>query len=148
MKKMHVTTLLAACLFANMAWAAEHTVEMKNAGKDGAMVFEPAVLNVAVGDTVSFVPTDDFHNAESVAGLTPAGSVTWTGEMSKKVSVTVDKEGVYVYKCLPHVVMAMVGVIVAGKPTNLDDVKKNAAALTASFAMNKDRLDTYLAQLK
>ena len=135
-------------LFSITAFAAEYTVEMKNFGSEGMMVFEPSVIKVAVGDTVNFVPKDAAHNSESVQGLTPQGSVTWKGEMSKKVSVTIDKEGIYVYKCMPHTALAMVGVIVAGKPTNLDDIKKKSHALTATFATSKDRLDKYLAQVK
>ncbi len=142
--------LLAALLLVLTAMktlAAEHIVEMKNIGAEGIMVFEPAVLHVAVGDTVHFVPTDLAHNAESVAGLTPEGSVTWTGLMSQKVSVTLDKEGVYVYKCLPHEIMAMVGVIVAGKPTNLEEIKEKSKKVL-KFAAHKDRLENYLAQIK
>jgi len=32
------------------------------------MVFEPALLKNAPGDTVTFVPTDKSHNAESIKG--------------------------------------------------------------------------------
>ncbi len=146
--KLKLLTTLGLTLFASIAIAAEHTVEMKNFGADGPMVFEPGVINVAVGDTVHFVPTDMAHNSESVAGLTPEGSVAWKGDMNQKVSITLDKEGVYVYQCLPHLVLAMVGVIVAGEPTNLEEIKGKSASLTAKFATNKDRLDKYLSQVK
>ena len=139
---------IALTFVASTALAADHTVQMKNAGAEGSMIFEPSVINVAVGDTVHFVPTDMGHNAESVAGLTPAGAATWKGGMGKKVSVTVDKEGVYVYQCAPHSIMAMVGVVVAGKPVNLEEIKANSAKLSASFLMNKDRLEKYLASVK
>lgn len=140
--------LVLAAMSATSVWSEEHTVEMKNTGPDGVMVFAPGFLNVSVGDTVHFVPTDPAHNSESVAGLIPEGATPWKGVMSQKVSVTLDKEGVYVYKCLPHAMMAMVGVVVVGEPTNLDKIKADAAALKATFAMNKDRLDKYLAQAK
>jgi pseudoazurin len=149
--KMNLKSFLTGCclvLSTFNAVAADHNVEMKNGGKDGSMVFEPGVINVAVGDTVHFLPTDQMHNSESVTGLVPAGATMWKGEMNKKVSVTVDKEGVYVYKCTPHTALAMVGVIVAGKPTNLADIKKNAGTLSSKFVTNKDRLDKYLAQVK
>ncbi len=137
---------MVLALVAANVMAAEHTVEMKTAGADGTMVFEPAVIKVAVGDTVHFAPTDVAHNSESVAGLTPESSVAWKGDMSQKVSVTFDKEGIYVYHCLPHAVMAMIGRVVAGKPTNLEAIKANASTLTNTFAMNNDRLDKYLTQ--
>ncbi len=131
-----------------LAIAAEHTVQMKNSGVDGIMVFEPGFLNVAVGDTVHFEPTDVGHNSETVAGLIPAGATPWKSDFGKKISVKIDKNGVYVYQCLPHSMLAMVGVIVAGNPTNLADIKKNVAPLNAKFSMNNDRLNMYLAKVK
>jgi pseudoazurin len=131
-----------------LAIAAEHTVQMKNSGVDGIMVFEPGFLNVAVGDTVHFEPTDVGHNSETVAGLIPAGATPWKSNFGKKISVKIDKNGVYVYQCLPHSMLAMVGVIVAGNPTNLADIKKNVAPLNAKFSMNNDRLNMYLAKVK
>ena len=131
-----------------LAIAAEHTVQMKNSGVDGMMVFEPGFLKVAVGDTVHFEPTDAGHNSESVAGLIPAGATSWKTDLTKKASVKIDKDGVYVYVCSPHSMLAMVGVIVAGNPTNLADVKENVAPLNAKFSMNKDRLNMYLAKVK
>ena len=56
MKKL--ATLLTVLLLTVPAFAAEHTVKMLNSGKDGMMVFEPAVLSVNKGDTVKFVATD------------------------------------------------------------------------------------------
>ncbi|WP_271270627.1 pseudoazurin [Aliamphritea hakodatensis] len=147
---MKLKNLLGAALMCltTGAWAAEIIVEMKNAGADGAMVFEPAVVKAEVGDTVTFVPTDMAHNSELVPGLAPSGAASWKGGIGQAVSVTLDKEGVYVYQCLPHVIMAMVGVIVAGEPDNLDQVIADSAALKGRFVMNKDRLDTYLEQAK
>ena len=126
----------------------DHKVEMKNTGADGIMVFEPAVLRVNVGDTIHFMPTDMAHNSESIEGLTPKGSVTWQGAMNEAVSVTLDKEGVYVYQCLPHAPLAMVGVIVAGEPTNLAEIKEKAIDYSSRFATNKDRLDNYITSLQ
>lgn len=128
--------------------AAEYTVEMKNASIDGTMVFSPAVLQAEVGDTVHFVPVDKGHNAETIAGLIPVGSSGWKGGINEKISVTLDKEGVYIYKCLPHTMMGMVGVIVAGKPVNLEEVRKESIALSNSFAVHKYRLEEYLDRIK
>ena len=64
----------------SVSYAAQnHKVKMKNNGKDGIMVFEPAVLNVEVGDTVTFLPTDMGHNSASVKGLLPSGAKEWNG---------------------------------------------------------------------
>lgn len=139
-----ITGLLAASC--NAVYAAEHEVKMLNSGKDGTMVFEPGFLKVAAGDTVKFVSTDAGHNASS--SITPEGGTTWKGAIGEEISVKMDKDGVYVYTCDPHVVMAMIGVIQVGEATNLDDVKKSSKDLSAKFVMNKDRLENYLAQVK
>ncbi|MEO7223986.1 MAG: pseudoazurin, partial [Devosia sp.] len=50
------TTVLL--MFAAMpSMAANFEVHMLNKGEAGAMVFEPALTKVAVGDTVTFIPT-------------------------------------------------------------------------------------------
>lgn len=147
---MHVRYCLAVLLMllSSLTTGEEHTVLMKNSGADGVMVFEPAVLYVNLGDVIHFEPTDYAHNSESIESLKPEGSVNWQGKLSKKVSVTIDKEGIYVYQCEPHLVMAMVGVIVAGEPHNLEDVKARSAMLSEKFVMNKQRLDDYLNQIE
>lgn len=146
--KLKTIVAFSLFLFATNVLAADHTVEMKNAGADGAMVFEPAILKVEVGDVVNFMPTDMLHNSESIAELIPEGATGWKGDLSKKVSITIDKEGVYVYQCAPHSIMAMVGVIVAGQASNLDKVKEDSADLSKTFVLAKDRLDKYLAEVE
>jgi pseudoazurin len=136
--------LLAAAASAN---AADHTVKMLTAGKDGSMVFEPAFVKVAVGDTVVFTPTEKAaHNSASL--LVPAGAKTWKGGPDQELKVTIDKEGIYLYACQPHKMMGMVGVIQAGKPDNLAAAKAAAAKEAAGFAMGKDRFDKALALVK
>ena len=67
--------------------------------------------------------------------------------MSQDVSVTFNTEGVYVYQCTPHLMMAMVGVIQVGNNNNLEDVKQKADQLKNSFVTNKERLTQYLSEL-
>ena len=143
MKK--ITTLLTVFLLTLPAFAEEHIVKMLNTGKDGMMVFEPGVLSVNKGDTVKFVATDMAHNSAST--LIPAGAKPWKGMMSKDISVTLDTEGVYVYECTPHKMMAMIGVIKVGNATNLDEIKQKSASVKSAFVMNNDRLDKYLAEM-
>ena len=145
MKKL--TTLLTLFLLTVPAVAEEHVVKMLNSGKDGMMVFEPAVLSVNVGDSVKFEATDMAHNSASVQGMIPAGAKPWMGRMSKDISVKFDTEGVYVYECTPHKMMAMVGVIQVGEAVNLDEVKSAASQIKSTFVMNQDRLDDYLSRL-
>ena len=125
----------------------EHTVKMLNNGAGGQMIFEPAVLKVSVGDTVHFKATDAAHNSASIEGMVPDGAKSWAGALSQDISVVMDTEGVYVYQCDPHVMMAMVGVIQVGDAVNLDNIKASAANKKSAFMLNSERLDEYLAQL-
>jgi pseudoazurin len=104
---------IAVAAFAAPASAANHNVQMLSKG--GAMVFSPALVKVAPGDTVTFLPTNPTHNAESIPGMLPPGAKPFKGAMNKPVTVRFDQAGVYGYKCLPHYGMGMVGVVVVGK---------------------------------
>lgn len=115
---------VAAIAMASPAAAADHVVKMLNKGKAGMMVFEPALVKVAPGDTVTFVPTDKSHNAESIAGMLPPGAQVFKGKMNQPIKVTFSKPGVYGYKCLPHYGMGMVGLVVVGNATNLETAEK------------------------
>lgn len=125
----------------------EHIVKMLNSGEGGQMIFEPAVLKVSLGDTIHFKATDAAHNSVSMDGMIPSGAADWAGKLSQDISVVLDSEGVYVYQCDPHVMMAMIGVIQVGEAVNLEDIKMAAADKKSAFMMNSERLDNYLSQL-
>lgn len=125
-----------------------NTVKMLNSSPNGTMLFEPAILNIAVGESVTFEPTDGGHNSASVAGLVPDGADEWQGALGEEIKITFEKEGVYVYQCTPHVMMAMVGVITVGSASNLDQIIIASKELEQNFIMNKDRLTEYLSQVK
>jgi pseudoazurin len=112
---------LLLCAAAMPVAAADHEVQMLNKGDKGAMVFQPDFIRAAPGDTVTFLPTDKSHDAESVKGMLPAGTEPFKGKMSQKITVTVNAEGVYGVKCTPHYGMGMVALILVGKPVNLDE---------------------------
>lgn len=102
------------------AGAAEHEVLMKNKGEAGAMVFEPAVIIAAPGDTVRFVPTDKNHNVEGIKGMLPEGVAPFKSGMNEEYVLTLTAPGLYGVKCTPHVSMGMVALIQAGEaPANL-----------------------------
>ncbi|HEX2803604.1 MAG TPA: pseudoazurin [Sphingomicrobium sp.] len=114
---------VAIAAIASSASAKDHRVKMLNKGSAGAMVFEPAIIKIAPGDTVTFVATDKGHNAETIRGMLPDGAVPFKGKINQEVTVKFAKPGVYGYKCLPHYGMGMVGAIIVGKPTNLGSAK-------------------------
>ena len=142
-----VTVASAAVKKVELSEGSEHTVKMLNSGEGGQMIFEPAVLKVSVGDTIHFKASDMSHNSASVDGMLPDGAESWSGQMNMDISVTLDTEGVYVYQCDPHVMMAMIGVIQVGEAVNMNEIKTASNSLKSSFVMNAERIDTYLSQL-
>ena len=129
--------LLGAC--AAPAIAADFEVKMLNKGADGAMVFEPSALKIAPGDTVTFLPTDKSHNAETIPGLLPDGATAFKGKMNESVTVTFDVPGAYAIKCAPHMGMGMVALVVVGDaPANLDAIKEAKLPKKARDRMNAD----------
>lgn len=122
-KFMMLGALVAGLGMAGMAHAAEVQIKMLNKGTEGVMVFEPAVVKIAPGDTVRFVPADKGHNVESIEAMLPEGAPAVVGKISEEVAVTFDKPGVYGYKCKPHYGMGMVAMVVVGDAPNLDQAK-------------------------
>jgi pseudoazurin len=117
---------LVLSALATPALAKDFTVQMKNQGAAGMMVFEPAFVQAKVGDTVHFVPTDTGHNAEPIPGLLPDGVTEPAGAMGKDYVLTLSKPGLYGIKCKPHYSMGMVALVKAGTGAS-----PNAAAATA-----------------
>ena len=115
-KMLMLATAAVLMTMAGGAFAAEVEVKMLNKGAEGAMVFEPALVKVAPGDTVKFVATDKGHNAETIKGMLPADATPFLGKNGEDVAVTFDKPGVYGVKCLPHYGMGMVAMVVVGTP--------------------------------
>ena len=141
LKMLMVAALLAGA--ASPAFAANHEVQMLNKGADGAMVFEPAQVQVAPGDTVTFIPTDKSHNAETIKEILPEGAEPFKGKINDEIVVTFTEPGAYGVKCLPHLGMGMVALVVVGDaPPNLDQAKDAKLPKKA-----RDRLDAAIAEL-
>ncbi|AZV78595.1 pseudoazurin [Parasedimentitalea marina] len=110
----------AAALFASVAVAENFEILMLNKGEEGAMVFEPAFVAAQPGDTITFIPTDKGHNAETIKGMFPEGFDKFKSKLGKEFSITLDLEGLYGIKCTPHYGMGMVALIQVGEPVNLE----------------------------
>ena len=140
--------VIPVLLFSFELFSEVHTVKMLNQGPTGVMVFEPAVLKINIGDTVTFVATDAAHNSASIPGMLPPNANAWNGQLSRDISVTFDIPGIYGYQCTPHAMMAMVGIIQVGDDSsNLQSVINSASQFKSTFVMNQTRLDDYLSQL-
>jgi pseudoazurin len=133
----------AAALFAALphlgAWAADHKVWMKGSGEQ-PMLFDPAFLKIAAGDTVTFTPRDAGHSVETLSG--PEGTEPFYGSLDRELKVTFSTEGLYAYRCPPHVEMGMVGLIQVGDATTGAD-SAGAAEIPAKA---KSRMKALLAE--
>ena len=138
-----VLGLAAILALPTAGMAADHQVLMVNKDSEGVLMqFEPAFLKVAPGDTVTFVPQDKGHNSEALADKIPEGAEAWKGKINEEITVTLDTEGYYAYRCLPHFALGMVGLIEVGDPGAPD-----AVALTDKLpGKAKTRMEQLIAQ--
>lgn len=137
-----IAASLAALLLTPAAHAENFEVQMLNKGADGAMVFEPAFVKAAVGDTVTFMSTDKGHNVEGIEGMLPAGVAAFKSKAGDDYVLTISAEGIYGVKCTPHYTMGMVALIQAGAPVNLD-----AATAVPQKGKAKTRFEPLFAQV-
>mgnify|MGYP003613490211 CR=1 FL=1 len=108
------TVALALTLLATPTFAADHQVKMLLSGDAGPTVFEPSLVQVAVGDTVTFIPTATMQNAETIPGMLPTGAVPFEGGINEPVTVTFDVPGTYGIECRKQFGIGMVALVVVG----------------------------------
>ena len=126
--------------------AKDFTVKMNTKGTGGVpYTFEPAFVKAAVGDKVTFVPSDPTHNGELIKGMTPDGVAVTKGAMGKPFVLTVTKPGLYGVECLPHYSMGMVGLVQVGPGPSPNLAAAKAAKLPP---LATKRMAPLLAQAK
>lgn len=106
-----LATMLA--MYAAAGHTAEHVINAE------ARIFNPDILYVQPGDTINFVNMTS-HDAKTVEGLIPEGAQPFDSGIGNNISVKFDIEGTYGYVCVPHIGFGMVGLIVVGKPVDID----------------------------
>jgi len=109
-----ITSAAVVITLAGAAAAETFEVQMLNKGAAGTMVFEPASLRVAAGDTVKFIAADKGHNAQTIDGMMPEGAEGFAGKINEEIEITLTEPGVYGVMCKPHFAMGMVMVIAVG----------------------------------
>lgn len=137
-----IAASFATLLLVPAALAENYDVKMLNKGVEGVMVFEPAFVKAAVGDTVTFIPTDKGHNVENIKDMLPEGVEEFKSKIGKDYILTLTAEGLYGVKCTPHYVMGMVALVQAGAPVN-----KEAVASAKLLGKAKARFEPLAAQI-
>ena len=147
MNKIFVFVSFFAVIPSPVAYCAEYMVDAVTTGANGEMmVFNPGYLKVEVGDTVTFKPSDASHNAESF--VSPSTESAFITAMGETATITFSQEGVYLYKCTPHFVLGMVGVIQVGDAVNRDDAIARWKPMEPTVSMNQERMKSYLDQIQ
>ncbi|MBS4313679.1 pseudoazurin [Campylobacter vulpis] len=142
-----VVKIMLLGLFMMSLEAKNYEVKMLDLDSENqTMIFEPAVLHIEVGDSVTFIPTHKSHWTKSV--IVPEGANKFESKLDEKATFTFEKEGVYLYECPPHRMMNMLGLIQVGKAHNLDKIKNAVPKLEKRAMTNQGRLETYVKELK
>ena len=149
MEKIKIYSLCFCLIFTTNLFAAEHQIKMLSSSDGQMMIFEPPVLKINKGDSVKWIAVEPGHNSASIDEMLPAESKSWKGNVNEEISVKFNIDGVYGYKCTPHYILGMVGLIVVGNSgKNLDSAKNFALEVETKFATNKDRFTKYFSEIK
>ena len=95
------------------------------------------VARIEVGDTIEWLPKNEGHNVEFLAGPN-MGSLPDKSDLNAAHAVTFDLPGVYLYQCTPHGNMGMLGLIVVGNNfKNLDEIKEVKLSRVAKSVLQR-----------
>lgn len=150
MKLLHrITILLVGALSLSLsiqtARADEMVVEMLNKSSGQTYAYAPDLIRLQPGDSVMFRPTDKGHNAITIDGMLPDGAARIDVGFNKEIKITFDRPGIYGVKCVPHVGLGMVGLIIVGEPNDTNAIREATAKLPPKA---RARMEELLRQLE
>ena len=95
------------------------------------------VKHIDVGDTIEWLPKNEGHNVEFLAGP-KMNSLPTKSEIDEVHSVVFTVPGVYLYGCTPHGNMGMIGLIIVGNDFhNLEKIKNIELPLVATSVLKR-----------
>ena len=95
------------------------------------------VAHIDVGDTIKWLPKNEGHNVEFLAGP-KINSLPTKSEIDKVHSVVIKVPGVYLYGCTPHRNMGMLGLIIVGNDFhNLEKIKNIQLSHVATSVLKR-----------
>ena len=95
------------------------------------------VAHIDVGDNIEWLPKNEGHNVEFLAGP-KMNSLPTKSDIDEVHSVVFKVPGVYLYNCTPHGNMGMLGLIVVGNDFyNLESVKKVKLSRVATSVLKR-----------
>ena len=82
------------------------------------------VARIKVGDSIEWLPTDEGHNVQFLAGPL-VNSLPPKSKIDERHIVVFSEPGVYLYGCTPHANMGMLGLVVVGNDLhNVESIKE------------------------
>ena len=124
--------------------AADVTIDMLNKdGNGNKMVYGKEIAEVAVGDTITWLPASKGHNVHFISA--PDGIKKLPkSKMNKEYSYTFERGGIYLYQCTPHKSMGMIGLVIVGDDlSNIKQISK-----TKVFGKSKKKLKKWLSEIQ
>ena len=110
------------------------TIEIEFTGHDSYSI---EVAHIKVGDTIEWLPKNEGHNVEFLAGP-KMKSLPKKSEIDEVYSVVFKVPGIYLYGCTPHGNMGMLGLIVVGNDFhNLEKIKNIPLPHVASSVLKR-----------
>ena len=95
------------------------------------------VAHIDVGDTIEWLPKNEGHNVEFLAGP-KIHSLPKKSEIDEVHSLVFKVPGVYLYGCTPHGNMGMIGLIIVGNDFhNLEKIKNIELPLVATSVLKR-----------
>ena len=95
------------------------------------------VANISVGDTIEWLPKNEGHNVEFLAGPNME-ALPENSDLNVRHVITFDLPGVYLYQCTPHGNMGMLGLIVVGnKFDNLGNIEEVELSRVAKSVLQR-----------
>ena len=116
---LSLVSTLTFLTFARLTLA--ETVQIEFTDQDSYSI---EVAKIDLGDTIEWLPTNEGHNVEFLAGP-QLNTLSRKSEINALFSVVFKNPGVYLYHCTPHGNMGMLGLIVVDNDFhNLESVQK------------------------
>ena len=116
---LDVNFLCVLAFFSNVAVAKNLQIEFT---EDDSYSIE--VARIQVGDTIEWLPKNEGHNVEFLAGP-EANSLPPKSKIDEPHSVVFEIPGVYLYGCTPHANMGMLGLVIVDNDLhNLESIKQ------------------------
>jgi pseudoazurin len=133
-----LSSLAGSDVSSQAAGGSHHVVNIVGDEAVGRMYFEPKVLVVGPGDTVTWIVRGgEEHNVMTFPDGYPEGTEAFQSPMLRHAgeqwSHLFVKEGTYEYHCLPHLRMSMYGMIIVGRPSEQGEFHVPLSAELAAY---------------